>query len=259
MTIKEALENALPWTYIKVTYDVDVDNEKHTVVHCTLNRLIVAECKLEDGKLFDDGSKKHPLQDDNIWVWDIKNKDYVVLDCAEGAITEFEFMFLPHEVGPNYFTNPKTDTESKEVFEYVRNVEDYVSQCTDYLNQLSPGSNIEQMHAFPEEHNRETYKVMDVKWSEVYSPTDDTIQHARVNWMKAIVAAKDEAIVYLNDEITSIIAEDGTDEEIEAIEDIKTLLNDLPSEIDLDIHTTLHDIGKFWPPLLLPAPEFIIK
>ena len=275
MTIREAIENALPWLYVKVTYGTDIDKEERTVVHCTLNRLIVAENWMEDGKLFDDGSKKHKLTGNKIWVWDIKNKDYIILDCAENKIDEFEFMFLPSEVGPNYFTNPQTVTESKECFEYLRDVCDYVPQCVNHLSTLKFNSpNTEKIEHFLESHNRKTYEIMDLKWSEVYQPTDKVMKRARANWKKAIMSAKNDAIKYLDNEIDNIkqlkgvIRDDYNVElddlvqdeaEVLAINDIKTLLNDLPKEINLDKYTSPTELGKYWPPLLLPAPSFVIK
>tara|TARA_R100000808_G_C2155335_1_gene167524 strand:+ start:707 stop:1489 length:783 start_codon:yes stop_codon:yes gene_type:complete len=260
MTIREAIENALPWVYVKVTYSTDIDKEERTVVHCTLNRLLVAENLLTDGKLFDDGSKKYKLTGDKIWVWDIRNKDYIVLDCAEDKIDEFEFMFLPSEVGPNYFTNPQTDTESKEVFEYLKDVCDYIPQCCNHFSTLKPNlTNVEKIEHFLESHNRKTYEIMDLKWSEVYEPTDEVMKRARSNWKNAIISAKDDAIKYLDNEIDAIVEADGPVEEIEAVQDIKKLLNALPSELDLNIHTTPQELGKFWPPLLLPPPDFVIK
>ena len=99
---------------------------------------------------------------------------------------------------------------------------------------------------------------MDLKWSEVYQPTDKVMKRARANWKKAIMSAKNDAIKYLDNEIDNIKQLKGArrddynvelddlvqgEAEVVAINDIKTLLNDLSKEINLDKYTSPTELG----------------
>ena len=84
---------------------------------------------------------------------------------------------------------------------------------------------------------------------------------AKDQWLLVIKSYVEKAKNQLNLEVASLDKEDDTYEiDLEEIEIIKNLLDEIPEEFidELDCCITYKDLLEAWPPLLLPAPQFII-
>ena len=85
---------------------------------------------------------------------------------------------------------------------------------------------------------------------------------AKDQWLMIIKSYIEKAKNELDLEAASLDKEDDTYElDLEEIEIIKNLLDGIPEEFidELDYCATYKDLLEAWPPLLLPAPQFIIN
>ena len=86
-------------------------------------------------------------------------------------------------------------------------------------------------------------------------------ERAKDQWLFVIKSHVEKAKAQLDNEAASLDGKADTYEyDLEEIEIIKNLLDEIPEEFrdDLDECTTYKDLLEAWPPLLLPAPQFII-
>tara|TARA_E500000318_G_scaffold109636_1_gene123077 strand:- start:914 stop:1618 length:705 start_codon:yes stop_codon:yes gene_type:complete len=85
------------------------------------------------------------------------------------------------------------------------------------------------------------------------------IDDLKTKWKALINAHKNKAVDILTVEKTQC-QNDGNTDDVEEIEVILTLLNDLTSEIDEEMAelTDRDSVLKYWPPLLLPAPSYLV-
>ena len=86
-------------------------------------------------------------------------------------------------------------------------------------------------------------------------------ERAKDQWLFVIKSHVEKAKAQLDNEATSLDkTADTYDYDLEEIEIIKNLLDEIPEEFidELDECATYKDLLEAWPPLLLPAPQFII-
>ena len=85
--------------------------------------------------------------------------------------------------------------------------------------------------------------------------TETNIEQVKKKWIEIIHEHRDKAIKVLDNELQ--IANDENDTEaIDEIKLVKELMKDSVNDVDLSQLTTVKDVLLYWPPLLLPAPDF---
>ena len=90
---------------------------------------------------------------------------------------------------------------------------------------------------------------------------EQDLNTAKDQWMLVIKHHIEKAKNQLDLEVALLDKEADTYEyDLEEIEIIKNLLDEIPEDFidDLDECVTYNDLLETWPPLLLPAPPFII-
>lgn len=82
-----------------------------------------------------------------------------------------------------------------------------------------------------------------------------TIPTVKKKWKKIITEHYDKAIIVLNDEL-DVAEKDDDQDAIQEINIVKRLLRECIDTIDMSDLKTVKDVLLYWPPLLLPAPEY---
>ncbi len=96
-----------------------------------------------------------------------------------------------------------------------------------------------------------------------YNNFDDVltadINDLKTKWKALINEHKNKAVDILTAEKTEC-QNNGNTDDVDEIDVILTLLNDLTTEIDEEMAelTDRDSVFKYWPPLLLPAPSYLV-
>ena len=100
---------------------------------------------------------------------------------------------------------------------------------------------------------------------EILKSTDVTLKQGAIKRYKKVLR---ERIVQFNDEIDEEIEALKSDDELDSEEitegidelnGVRHIVNTLDSDVDLWSMESVFDILSYWPPLLLPAPDFIFE
>jgi len=185
--------------------------------------------------------------DENIVIWDFIQKEWVLIPCVDVQEMEFPGLYdceFDKNITPDMMIRNGLPID---IMSYVKEYQgcDYAS--TDRLN-------------IPEEYLSDILESLDISVSDYSSMSDsDLMSTARDRWLNIINEYNNNALKSLEKE--RVLASDNDDDEtIEEIDIITQMLHDLPIECENALKTidSIDDIARYWPPLLLPGPDFIL-
>lgn len=85
--------------------------------------------------------------------------------------------------------------------------------------------------------------------------TKKQMKVAREVWMDRIREYREVAFEELDQLEDEARKEGSSEEDLKDVDTIKQMFRDIPTDVNLDQYTTLSELVKFWPSLLLPAPD----
>lgn len=89
---------------------------------------------------------------------------------------------------------------------------------------------------------------------ELRSATPEQMQQVREGYMNYIRQHRSTAFEELDQLEQEAKDSGGSDEDIQDIDMIKQMFRDIPQDTDLNQYNNAHELLKFWPSLILPAP-----
>ena len=118
------------------------------------------------------------------------------------------------------------------------------------------------------EQDIELVNLFDIKSINKFKNNDSSLlTQCKNKWIKRIEEYRKKSISYLQGEIERVSDLETTDEvnkdtytiERESIEEILDMVTNISFADDLTNIKRIEDLGKYWPAILLPAPDFVLN
>jgi len=159
----------------------------------------------------------------------------------------------------NWFENRKEDIETNNKL-IQENVESRVQTAGEYINDRSMfdrvqdwDCNLNTLQVYVD--LSKALKLTNPVFSEQQLVDSVPVEQARECWIEVIKQQHAKAVVVLDKEL-EIATGDNDQEAIQEIILVKEMLQESVDTVDLSTIETTKEVILYWPPLLLPAPEF---
>lgn len=195
-----------------------------------------------------------PVPDDkpgHIWAWNLVTEQYTAIPIDD---------IQTHAVRASI---PKDESNRTSLHEPNSLSISRASACKEALSRMDiPDKYNAVMDKEVCHHNmsNSVIKMMGVfncTHQDLVCPSKDIIERCKVRYMDYIREHREDAFKELDQLEVEAKEQNGSDSDLEDINQIKQMFRDIPQETDLSKYSSVTELLSFWPSLLLPKPPEI--